>query len=155
MSKLVFGSFNLRFVPARTSFDWLSRDEQKVDAYIADPLCGFDCSGQLWADLFAGAHDLERAENDPARLARELPLLLIAGTHDPVSMGGFGNGQIAKRYRAAGSTCVTERTYPEGRHELVNETNCAAVWDDVTTWVDSQIRARSADSAAPREASVA
>jgi len=135
MSNLVFGTFNLRFRPARTEFDWLSRDTTTVDRYIADPLCGFPCTGQLWADLFAGLSDVERAESDPSRLARAVPLLLVVGSHDPVSMGGLGHAQLAKCYRAAGNVDVDDRRYPEARHELINETNRNQVWSDIVGWI--------------------
>ncbi len=46
-----FGDFNKAFRPARTAFDWLSRDEKEVDAYVADPLCGFPFTTQLAIDV--------------------------------------------------------------------------------------------------------
>jgi alpha-beta hydrolase superfamily lysophospholipase len=142
MSKLVFGTFNFQFRPRRSSFDWLSRDNAEVDKYVEDPLCGFECSGTLWRDLFAGVYQLEQDENRPERLSKTLPILFVAGSKDPVSMGGFGNGQLAKRYIAAGNTKVTDRRYPEGRHELVNETNRSEIFTDVIAWVKEHIPAR-------------
>ena len=138
MTSLVFGTFNLRFLPARTEFDWLSRDTTAVDEYIADPLCGFSCSGQLWTDFFAGVSEVEKAENDPSRLARALPLLLVVGSHDPVSLGGLGHAQLAKRYRAAGNVNVDDRRYPGARHELLHETNRHEVWSDIVGWIQKQ-----------------
>lgn len=137
MTKLVFGTYNVQFTPTRTGFDWLSREPASVDAYIADPLCGFDCSGQLWHDFMAGAHALEKLEDDRERLAR-MPILLIAGTRDPVSMGGFANTQLSARYRAAGNTDVTDKRYPGGRHELLNETNRAEVSADIVAWIEER-----------------
>jgi alpha-beta hydrolase superfamily lysophospholipase len=138
MTGLVFGSFNHRFWPARTEYDWLSRDREVVDAYIADPRCGFACSGQLWADLFGGLSAIEAAEEEGPRICRRLPLLLLAGSHDPVSMGGLSHAQLAKRYRAGGNDQVEDRRFSGARHELLNETNRAEVWDDVLRWVESR-----------------
>ena len=59
---LVFGSFNLGFLPARTRLDWLSRDPAQVDAYMADPLCGQHPTPQLWIDLFGGIIAMEQGE---------------------------------------------------------------------------------------------
>ncbi len=106
-----------RFLPGAhgAHFDWLSRDESVVDAYLADPLCGFPCSGQLWADLFAGISEIEKAEDDPSRPCCTLPLLLIVGSQDPVSMGGLGHAQLAKRATAPPATRASRTgATPEG-----------------------------------------
>ncbi len=51
LNQMMFGDFNKPFGPARTEFDWLSRDPAEVDAYVADPLCGFPFTTQLAVDL--------------------------------------------------------------------------------------------------------
>jgi len=139
---LSFKTFNKRFdrkdAPARTPFDWLSRDPDEVDRYIADPQCGFRCSAQLWVDLLnAGARLL-----DPARLARvprSLPILLIAGSDDPVSGGATGPNLLAAAYRKAGIREVDVKIYPQGRHELLNDICRAQVSADLSAWFAAQI----------------
>ena len=52
--RIVFGTYNREFTPARTTADWLSRDAAEVDAYLADPLCGFPLTTQAWLDFLEG-----------------------------------------------------------------------------------------------------
>jgi alpha-beta hydrolase superfamily lysophospholipase len=131
---LDLSAFNAPFQPARTDFDWLSRDESIVDAYLADPLCGFGIDAASAKDMFAGARRLA----DPAELARmprDLPLYVAVGSEDPV------NGELAllwalvDRYRAAGLSDVTVHVYDDGRHEILNEINCAEVIGDLLQWL--------------------
>ncbi len=44
-------ALNQAFQPSRTPFDWLSRDEPAVDAYLSDPMCGFSLDAQGMADV--------------------------------------------------------------------------------------------------------
>jgi alpha-beta hydrolase superfamily lysophospholipase len=133
-SDLELSAFNGPFQPARTDFDWLSRDEAAVDAYIADPLCGFGIDAASAGALFAGARRLADSAQ-VARVPSDLPLYLAVGSKDPV------NGDLAllwplvDRYRAAGLDDVTVRVYDDGRHEILNETNRADVIDDLLEWL--------------------
>ncbi len=137
LAKLSFGTFNLRFLPARTAFDWLSRDTAQVDRYLNDPLCGFDCSAQLWVDLFGGIIEIETLEKQSAHLLpKGLPVLGVAGSHDPTSMGGLGVRQLLKHYRRGGLGDVSFTLYDKGRHELTNEINRQQVFADLSQWLD-------------------
>ena len=127
--------FNAAFEPARTEFDWLSRDEAIVDAYIADPRCGFGIDTDAAKDMFAGA----RRVADPGQVAAvrsDLPLYIAAGELDPVNANLALLNVLADRYRAAGLTDVTVRTYPGARHEILNETNRDEVVGSIIDWID-------------------
>lgn len=126
-------AFNAGF-EHRTGYEWLSRDEAEVDAYVADPLCGFDTPPETIPALFSHA----AAMADPERLAGvrdDLPLLLVSGDADPLAGGGQLIELLAQRYRDAGLTDVTVLLYPEARHEVFNETNRDEVIGAVVDWV--------------------
>src|SRR5436190_2132042 len=72
LSNLSFDAFNKAFKPNRTSFDWLSRDEDEVDKYIADPMCVFLCSTQLWMDMLDVLTEAVKSEF-PGRVHKLVP----------------------------------------------------------------------------------
>ncbi|MCY1260207.1 Monoacylglycerol lipase [compost metagenome] len=135
---LSFGSFNRAFRPNRTPFDWLSRDPQEVDRYIADPLCGFRCSNQLWLDLLGGLAELTPVER-LARIRPALPLLVIGGERDPVSQGKRLH-LLAQALTSAGLRKVEKQIYPDARHELFNETNRDEVIRNLIDWLERSCR---------------
>ncbi|MFJ2712248.1 lysophospholipase [Pseudomonas sp. NPDC087346] len=134
---LSFGSFNKKFKPARTRFDWLSRDPAEVDLYANDPLCGFRCTNQLWIDLLGGLQQISKASN-LAQIDPGLPLLVIGGECDPVSEGKRLT-DLANALRSAGSQNLQLKIYPQARHELFNETNRDEVIADVLSWIDQTL----------------
>lgn len=141
VQSLSFDAFNKRFEPARTRFDWLSRDPAEVDKYVADPLCGFPASVQLWIDLLDGWTRASSKAN--CRLIpKGLPIYFISGTHDPVSAGTRMLEPLLKEWRAAGLN-VEHRFYPKARHEVFNETNREEVTRDLIEWLENAVRRKS------------
>jgi alpha-beta hydrolase superfamily lysophospholipase len=146
LDKLAFGAHNRQFKPARTDFDWLSRDAAEVDKYVADPLCGFAITVQGWIDLLGGIVAIERPDTIGA-IPHALPLYLFAGDRDPVGNNGRGVQWLIAALERAGVTDVTHRFYPGGRHEMLNEENRDEVQRDLIAWLDATL-ARHARSAA-------
>ena len=127
----LLASYNTPFDPARTPYDWLSRDPAEVDLYVADPFCGDDnplTYGYL-LDLF---EVLAPAAERLAQVA--CPVLVIAGDQDPAAAMGAHPTGLADALKAAG-VAVDLALYADARHELLNETNRDAVTAHVVDWL--------------------
>jgi len=131
---LSFGSYLKKIKNAKTESDWLSRDTAQVQAYIDDPLCGFVCTASFFCDLTGGLYRIHNKKNI-AGISKKLPLLFIAGTADPVGSYTATIKRLAAQYRANGMEDVSEIYYPEGRHEMLNETNYEEVQNAVLNWI--------------------
>jgi alpha-beta hydrolase superfamily lysophospholipase len=138
IQSLTFDAFNKSFAPARTAFDWLSRDPDEVDKYVADPLCGFAATVQLWIDLLDGWAAVSSAAHRN-RVRKTLPIYLIAGRRDPVSDSTRQLEPWMAEYRAAGMVNLTHKFYPDARHELFNETNRDEVTGNLVGWLDQVV----------------
>jgi alpha-beta hydrolase superfamily lysophospholipase len=132
--------FNEAFQPARTKYDWLSRDETEVDKYVADPLCG-DGMPMTYGFLagFMGAMAASTGPEALARIPATLPILLITGEQDPASNMAAGVRDLEAGLRVDHGD-VTALYYPGARHELLNETNRDEVQADVTRWIDEHVQ---------------
>ncbi|MBR4703351.1 MAG: lysophospholipase [Oscillospiraceae bacterium] len=138
LQALMFGSYTKQFESVRTPSDWICSDPAVVDAYQADPLCGFIPSGGLIAAMLEGLQRNQKAEN-LQKMPKGLPVLFIAGNRDPVGANGKGVTKSAEAFRKAGMKKVGVKLYPGDRHEVLNEVNKAEVWSDVLTWLRGQM----------------
>ena len=125
----------LEGVTPRTAYDWLSRDPAEVDAYIADPLCGFSRKPTS-AGSFARVGARLKDPAEIARIRKDLPIYIFVGDKDPVNQDLALLKPLVDRYRDARLTDVEVKVYPGGRHEMLNETNRAEVVADLTAWLE-------------------
>lgn len=138
LQKMMFGSYNRRVENPQSPNAWLCRDRKVVDAYDADPLCGFAPSAGLVRDMMEGLRYIQEPDHI-ARMRKDLPVLFIAGKEDPVGAYGDGVEQCVKAFRDAGMSRVACKIYPEDRHDVLNELDKNMVWSDVTNWIESAV----------------
>ena len=127
---------------AQTGFDWLSRDQAEVAKYVADPLCGFDCSVSLWIDLIGMALAGGRSEN-LARLPKDLPINLVGGGQDPATDKGSAMSWLASRLKGLDIKNVHLTIYPDMRHETLNEFGREQAMSMLADWADTVIAKQS------------
>ena len=131
-----FAGYNKEWSPARTPKDWISRNTDKVDRYIADPLCGFTFTNEAYRDMFRGLQNLY--PNKISTMEKGVPVLLYSGASDPVGGRGEGVKTVAAELKAAGVQDVTVKLYEGGRHEMHNEPNREEVWQYLIDWIEEK-----------------
>jgi len=129
------GTYNKPFKPNRTAFDWLSRDEDVVDKYVSDPLCGNLCSTGFYRDLARLLYNIHRPDA-MARINRSLPLYVFCGSADPVGDMGKSPTALVSVYRNLGINDLEFVLYPGARHETLNETNREEVIENLLAWIN-------------------
>ena len=140
VDKLAFGAYNKRFAPNRTGFDWLSLNQDNVDRYMADPLCGGNATIGLFREMLGGLSFIAKPEN-LKRMNLNIPVLFISGEMDPVGDCGKGVKRAFESFRKAGVRDVSLKLYPELRHEILNETCRETVYEDIYQWLAAKIPA--------------
>jgi len=135
LNAMSFGAYNKAFAPNRTEYDWLSRNDESVDRYVADPMCGFCFTTSAFGDLFDGLKYIGKKKNIK-KADKSLPCLFIAGDKDPVGSNGKGVSDVADMFKSAGIKDVELHLYADARHEVLNEINREEVFADVLSFIN-------------------
>ena len=137
LTGLALGSNNKPFAPNRTPVDWLSRNNENVDRYVADPLCGFMFTNAAFRDFFTVMKKIAKQEGFET-IRRSFPILITSGDLDPVG-GKAACPKVKALYDGLGFTDVTLKMYPEDRHEILNELDRDQVYADILGWLESRV----------------
>ncbi len=129
----LFGKFTKKMLKGNSEFSWLSRNEQNIADYIADPLCGFPFTSALTKELLILAVKAS-APDWASKLPKDLPVLIISGAKDPVGMNGRGVLAVSDALVEAGIEPEVI-LYPADRHEILNEEDNDKVYGDILKFV--------------------
>lgn len=123
--------------PNKTTKEWLSRDNTIGEAFMNDPLC----FGETAIEVFGITNVAGLVSLPSRRISSDFPVLLIAGSEDPLG-AERGNMMLAKAFTRAGVQDVTMIIYPESRHEVFNELNKHEVLADLLAWLETSLESR-------------
>lgn len=120
VQKLSFETYNKRFAPNHSAFDWLISDAVEVARYVQDPLCKSAISAGLFWQLLDA---MQRTSRPSAynQWPQNLPVMLMSGREDPVGDGGKGVEHVAKQMKKAGIEDLSMFLMPRARHDVLHE----------------------------------
>jgi alpha-beta hydrolase superfamily lysophospholipase len=133
---------NAPFEPARTPFDWLSRDEAEVDAFVNDPLC-FPSLTAPSLESFVEAFPRLADPKELRKVREGLPVYIFSGSDDPVGQRLEGVRALMNRYRGAGLSSIEHDFYEGGRHEMLHELNRRDVFTNLLVWMSGILKGAS------------
>ena len=139
LDKIAFGSYNKRIQNPGTGFDWLAANEEAVEKYMRDPLCGCTFTVNGFKTLFGLIGRTNKIEN-LQKMPKELPVLFLAGDGDPVGSYGEGVKKAYKDFETAGMQKIGIKLYPGLRHEIFNEVSRAEIYEELYPWLTERVK---------------
>jgi alpha-beta hydrolase superfamily lysophospholipase len=134
---LATGDFNKvwKKLPGSTGYEWLSRDVEIQNKFVADPLTFLAAAAQV-----LGVKNSLLMFGKPSKeVRRDLPILVQVGEADPIG-GEYSNKALVEAYRKnAGIEDIELYVYHDCRHEIYNELNKEAIIEDLVTWVNQRV----------------
>jgi alpha-beta hydrolase superfamily lysophospholipase len=138
MHKLAFSAYSASVPQSETDLDWLSKDSANVQAYIADPLCGFKFTTQGYIDLAEGLREVYHESEWPV-YNPDLPIRFESGVNDP-SYKPHGLERSVQRLKDIGFQNVSFAYIPECRHEIYNDIRKKELTKSLVSWLNQAMK---------------
>lgn len=139
IDRLAFSAYNRRIENPKTSVDWICSDEQVVEAYEKDAMCGFIFKVNGFKTLFQLLSRLNKKENLD-KMPKGLPVYFASGDMDPVGDYGEGVRKAYEDFQKAGMERVSMKLYPGIRHEILNDKNKIQVYEELYPWIMERVK---------------
>ena len=136
LDNLTLGPYNNAFKPNRTIKDWISSDNDNVDDYINDPLCGFPVTNGSWNDLASGLLEVFDAKKYQ-KSNNSTPIFVISGSEDPVGENGKGVSRLYNYLSKIYPNTIIE-IVKNARHEVFSETTKENSYNNLIKFIDSK-----------------
>ncbi|MBR4879407.1 MAG: alpha/beta hydrolase, partial [Clostridia bacterium] len=139
--KLSFETYNKKFAPNKTDFDWLCSDEEQLSDYLNDDGCRRAISSGLFWQLLAS---MKRTGDKHALFSwnKNMPVMLMSGTDDPVGDNTKGVREVFKAMEKRGFADVKIALYPKARHDIFHEVDSGIadrVAYEIRRWMEERI----------------
>lgn len=138
IDQLTFGTYNKKFAPNKTKFDWLCANEEALQEYLHDPCRGDSMTVGLFAEMLSGMEFTAKQKNI-ACMRKDLPVLFISGSDDPVGENGKGVMKAVAAFNNAGMKNVQYQLYPKARHDVLREKCKMRVYESILQWLVEEV----------------
>lgn len=135
---LTFGTYNKKFRPNRTEYDWLCANEEELDRYIKDPKRGGDFTPGLFRELLNGMLYTSKVSNIQ-KMNKDIPVLFLSGADDPVGDCGKGVKRAYKTFKKAGVKTIGFKLYDGDRHDILHEKDKHDVHNEILSWIEASL----------------
>lgn len=134
IQNLAFGSYNKNIDKPISDNAWLSSDENNVQNYDSDDLCGFIFTLNGFRNLFLLMKEIY-ITSGWALKNKDLPIMFIAGSDDPVIVSEDKWNESREFLQKLGYTNVRGKLYKGLRHEILNENIKENIYDDIVKFM--------------------
>ncbi|MCR5703950.1 MAG: lysophospholipase [Eubacterium sp.] len=135
MAKLVTGPFDKAFDKEGITNTWLTRNRNIVDAYNADPLCGFTFSLNGYYVLMELIQQVYSKKGWVSKNPK-LPVMFMSGANDPCKGSERAFKKAVTHFKHCGFQNTYSKLYPDMRHELFNELENDIVYTDILKFLE-------------------
>ena len=116
---------------------WITSDPEMAKLYNDDDKMKFDFTLNGFIGLIE-ATKISCDSNSAEKINKDLPLLFVSGSNDPVGDNGEGVRKSYNLMVSVGVRDVSMKLFEGDRHEILNEKNRQEVFEYIGNWLDEK-----------------
>ena len=134
IQNLAIGNYNKSVENPKSDNSWICANNEIVEKYDNDELCGFIFTLNGFENLFKLMKSIYVKKGWELK-NKEMPILFIAGNNDPVIINENKWKESQEFLKEVGYTNIKGKLYKNLRHEILNEKNKLETYNDIINFI--------------------